>query len=105
MTDKERKELEKILTIAIWGHWRDPKASDKYEAGKLAKKIVPYLDEFFERENRFYTPEDIAKAMQLDCQTILTYIRKGDLKAITLGKGYRILNKDFDDWVDGRKKI
>jgi excisionase family DNA binding protein len=98
LTAKETDDLERLLTIAIWGHWRDPEQEDRYEAGTLARKIIPYLQKFFEREDEFYTPEEIADVLKVHLQTILHYIRKGDLGAIQLPKGYRIPRTDFEDF-------
>lgn len=40
--------------------------------------------------NEFYTVEQIAKLLKVHWQTVLNYIKRGKLKAVKLGKGYRI---------------
>lgn len=38
----------------------------------------------------FYTVEQVASLLQVHWQTILNYIKRGDMRAIKLGRGYRI---------------
>lgn len=40
--------------------------------------------------NNFLTVEQVAQALQVHWQTVLNYIKSGKLKAVKLGKGYRI---------------
>jgi len=50
----------------------------------------------------YYTVEDLAEKLQVHWQTILNYIRSGDLEAMKLGKGYRISQTSFDAFVKSR---
>jgi excisionase family DNA binding protein len=50
----------------------------------------------------FYTVEQVADRLQLHWQTILDFIRAGELEAIKLGKGYRIPFESFDRFVQAR---
>jgi|SRR6185503_10891304 len=97
-----KEELEKIITIAIWGEIIHIDKRDRGNAKKLAEHITPYVLEFFEREEVFYTPEQIAKILQLDLQTVTKYIRDRKLEAIALGKGYRIPKTYFERFVEER---
>lgn len=47
----------------------------------------------------FYTPEEIGNKLKIHLQTVLGYIRDGKLKALKLGKGYRISESDFQEFV------
>jgi excisionase family DNA binding protein len=50
----------------------------------------------------FLTVEQIAKELSLSEETILRWIRKKDLKAYKLGKTYRILKKDYQEFLNQR---
>ena len=49
--------------------------------------------------NEFLTVEQVAELLQVHWQTILNYIKSGKLKAIRLGKGYRIEKSEIDKFV------
>lgn len=40
--------------------------------------------------HKFYTVQEVADLLQIHWQSVLTYIKKGKLEAMKLGKGYRI---------------
>ena len=46
--------------------------------------------------------EELSEKLQVHWQTILNYIRSGELEAVKLGKGYRISKESFDDFIDKR---
>lgn len=50
----------------------------------------------------FYTVEQVADKLKLHWQTVLDYIRGGELKAMRLGKGYRIPVVSFEEFVAER---
>jgi excisionase family DNA binding protein len=50
----------------------------------------------------YYTVQEIADLLKLHWQSVLTYIKNGDLEAIKLGKGYRISQKALDSFIDLR---
>lgn len=52
-----------------------------------------------EDNNEFYTVEQVAKLLQVHWQTILNYIKSGKLRAVKLGKGYRISNNELDKFI------
>jgi excisionase family DNA binding protein len=52
--------------------------------------------------DKFYTVQEIADLLQLHWQSVLTYIKKGELTALKLGKGYRISQKSLDKFVSER---
>jgi excisionase family DNA binding protein len=53
-------------------------------------------------KKEYYTVEELAEKLQVHWQTILNYIRSGELEALRLGKGYRISKSSFDKFVINR---
>ena len=53
--------------------------------------------------NSFYTVEQVAELLQVHWQTVLNYIKNGKLKALRLGKGYRITKDDLDKFIKSNK--
>lgn len=51
----------------------------------------------------FYTPDELAIQLKVHLQTILNYIRDGELKAVKLDKGYRVSESDFQSFVNKRR--
>lgn len=49
--------------------------------------------------NDFLTVEQVAKTLQVHWQTILNYIKNGKLKAVKLGKGYRISKEELKRFI------
>jgi len=49
------------------------------------------------------TPEQVADYLQLHTITILKMIKRGDLKAVRIGRVYRILEKDLKEFLQGAK--
>lgn len=58
-----------------------------------------------EEKKEFYSPDEIAKRLNIHEQTVLGYIRDGKLPALQLEKGYRISEADFQRFVHGSRKI
>jgi excisionase family DNA binding protein len=57
----------------------------------------------------FYTVEQVASLLQVHWQTVLNYIKSGKLKALKLGKGYRISKSALEQFekthTTRRKKL
>ncbi len=51
------------------------------------------------KNNDFLTVEQVADKLQIHWQTVLNYIKSGKLKALKLGKGYRISQKALDKFI------
>jgi excisionase family DNA binding protein len=51
----------------------------------------------------FFTVEEVASKLQVHWQTILSYIKTGKLRAVKLGRGYRIDPQDLYTFVEGMK--
>lgn len=53
-------------------------------------------------DKTYYTVKEVANLLKLHWQSILTYIKNGELEAIKLGKGYRISQKALDGFIAQR---
>jgi excisionase family DNA binding protein len=49
--------------------------------------------------DKFYTVQEVSTLLQVHWQSVLNYIKKGDLEALKLGKGYRISQESLDKFV------
>ncbi len=49
---------------------------------------------------KFLTVEEVAQKLQVHWQTILSYIKSGKLRAVKLGRGYRIDPEDLNDFIE-----
>lgn len=53
-----------------------------------------------EKENKhFYTAQELADILQYNIMTIYRYIKAGKLKAFKVGKEFRIVKKEFDNFL------
>lgn len=52
-----------------------------------------------DENNSFLTVEQVADLLQVHWQTVLNYIKSGKLKALRLGKGYRINKSELDQFI------
>ena len=46
-----------------------------------------------------YTVEQVAEILQVHWQTVLNYIKNGKIKAVRLGKGYRIQAEELNKFI------
>lgn len=46
------------------------------------------------------TPEQVAEILQINILTVYSYIRKGKLSAIRLGRSYRIAPEDLNNLIE-----
>lgn len=53
----------------------------------------------------YFTPQQIAERLQVKKLTILRYIRSKRLRAVRLGKGYRISQADLDDFIKRNQTV
>lgn len=51
------------------------------------------------KSNSFYTVEQVAELLQVHWQTVLNYIKSGKLKAVKLGRGYRISQEALNVFI------
>ncbi|MBM3283961.1 helix-turn-helix domain-containing protein [Candidatus Gottesmanbacteria bacterium] len=53
----------------------------------------------------YYTPEQIAKKLQITTQTVWRWIRTKRLKAVRIGKSYRVPVQDFNEFINKGKTV
>ena len=53
--------------------------------------------------NNLLTPEQVAQILQVHVLTVYTYIRRGKLDAIRLGRNYRITPKDLARFIESNR--
>jgi excisionase family DNA binding protein len=53
-------------------------------------------------DKKYYTVQEVADLLKLHWQSVLTYIKNGDLEAVKLGKGYRISQQALDSFIAKR---
>ena len=53
--------------------------------------------------NNLFTPEQVAGILQVHVLTIYSYIRRGKLTAIRLGRHYRIIPKDLMRFIESNR--
>ena len=51
---------------------------------------------------RFLTPREVADLLRVSPMTVYRLIKAGELRAVRVGKAYRILEDDVDAYVAGR---
>ena len=54
-------------------------------------------------EDEFLTVEEIAKRLKVKDFTVREWIRRKELPAYRLGKEYRVLKKDYDEFLKKRR--
>lgn len=53
-------------------------------------------------DKKYYTVQDVADLLKLHWQSVLSYIKNGELEAVKLGKGYRISQNALDSFIAKR---
>jgi excisionase family DNA binding protein len=53
-------------------------------------------------DDKFYTVQEVADLLKVHWQSVLNYIKKGDLEALKLSKGYRISQQALDNFIASR---
>ena len=48
----------------------------------------------------FYTAQELADILEYNVMTIYRYIKSGKLKAFKVGKEFRIIIKDYNDFLN-----
>ena len=50
-------------------------------------------------DKKYVTPTDIAKELELQRQTVINYIKRGDLEAHLFGNRYKITKEQFEKFL------
>lgn len=53
-----------------------------------------------EQKKQFYTAQELADMLEYNIMTIYRYIKAGKLKAFKVGKEFRIVKKEFDNFLN-----
>ena len=53
--------------------------------------------------NNLLTPKQVAGILQVHILTIYSYIRRGKLDAVRLGRSYRIISKDLAHFIESNR--
>jgi len=51
---------------------------------------------------KYYSVTEVAERLQVHWQSILTYIKNGELEAVKLGRGYRISDDAIQEFLKKR---
>lgn len=54
--------------------------------------------------SEFLTTKQVAEKLNIAISTVTFYIRTGQLKAIKLGKGYRVTEENLENFIKERSK-
>ncbi len=50
-------------------------------------------------KTKYYTPQDIADMFKIKIDTVWSWIRKGTLKSICVGRQYRISEESLNEFI------
>jgi excisionase family DNA binding protein len=53
--------------------------------------------------DKLFTVEEVSEKLQVHWQTVLNYIKSGELRAVRIGRGYRIDPEDLQSFIEARK--
>ncbi|MFC1903775.1 helix-turn-helix domain-containing protein [Chloroflexota bacterium] len=53
--------------------------------------------------NSLFTPEQVAEILQVHVLTIYSYIRRGKIDAIRLGRSYRVIPEDLAQFIEASR--
>ena len=51
---------------------------------------------------KFYTVAEVAEILKVHWQSIHNYIKRGELEAVRLGRGYRISEQALNDFIKSK---
>jgi len=52
---------------------------------------------------RLLSPDEIADATGLHYQSVLDFIRRGDLRALKIGNRWKIRPEDYEAWLESKR--
>lgn len=55
------------------------------------------------KNRQFYTSDEVAEFLRVTVLTVYAYIKSGKLRAVRLGRTYRIAQEDFDRLIKENK--
>ncbi len=51
-------------------------------------------------DEKYYTVTQVAELLQIHWQSVLNYIKRGELEAVKIGRGYRIASSALQAFTD-----
>jgi excisionase family DNA binding protein len=51
-------------------------------------------------EHSLLTPEQVADILQVHVLTVYNYIRQGKISAVRIGRNYRVIPADLENWIE-----
>lgn len=48
-----------------------------------------------------YTPDEVAEILQVTRRTVYGWIKDGKLKAVKVGRGWRVKREELDSFING----
>lgn len=55
------------------------------------------------QDDEMLTVEEVAKMLKVHVKTVRHWINTGELKAMDIGRGYRVSRSDLQEFIDRRK--
>jgi excisionase family DNA binding protein len=55
------------------------------------------------QDDEMLTVEEVAKMLKVHVKTVRNWINSGELKAMDIGRGYRVSRSDLQEFIDRRK--
>lgn len=52
--------------------------------------------------DKYLTVTEVAELLKVHWQSVLTYIKKGELEAVKIGRGYRISEQAIEEFIKKR---
>ena len=56
------------------------------------------------KTKEYYTVAEVSERLQVHWQSVLNFIKRGELEALKLGRGYRISEQAIQDFLARRTK-
>lgn len=50
--------------------------------------------------DKVYTPQQVAEILSITERTVLLWLREGNLKGVKVGKYWRVLEKDLEEFLE-----
>lgn len=57
-------------------------------------------EQHLQTTDHLYTPKEVAELLQINMQTVLRFIREGKIKAIKVGRSYRISESNYNLYIN-----
>ncbi len=76
-----------------------PGIGEGYGSAPVQEGVRPVADQ---QRSRFFTVAEVAEILRVSTMTVYRLIKAGDLRAVRVGKSYRIREDDVDGYLEAR---